>query len=358
MSNYLTWLADDLRAVGIKVVEMPGYRTRGHGDFSTTQISVVWHHDASPVGDSPYSAQAQVNRWDGGDGVSGNCEVDRYGTWFLIGAGVAWHAGNVLPGMPGNYQSYGVETDHTTGEDWPEAQLRSMRLGTRVILRRTGGRLHFHKSICSPVGRQPDPDGLDLNNERVNVDNGRNITIIDAPGLPDLGTVGAGIKATQERLLALGYSLPSGADGVYGMETLAAIKALQKAAGIAVDGIIGPDTQFALDKGVRASGAAPAPAPAPAPASTLLDIDGALGPNTIKRWQQVMGTPVDGVISSPSELVRAVQRRIGSDADGYMGPNTIRRLQMYLGTAVDGVISTPRSSMVVALQYRLNAGSF
>lgn len=96
-----------------------------------------------------------------------------------------------------------------------------------------------------------------------------------------------------------------------------------------------------------------------------LAVDGQLGPKTIKRWQQVMGTEVDGVISTPdSQLIRAVQRRLKGTVnsnlqiDGDMGYKTIAALQKYLGSPVDGHISTPRSQVVVALQRRLNEGRF
>jgi hypothetical protein len=100
--------------------------------------------------------------------------------------------------------------------------------------------------------------------------------------------------------------------------------------------------------------------PTPKPTTSLV-VDGNLGPATIKRWQKVMGTPVDGVISRPSELIRAVQRRLNPSArlvvDGKFGPATIRALQRHLGTEPDGVISHP-SEAVRALQRRLNLGRF
>lgn len=117
---------------------------------------------------------------------------------------------------------------------------------------------------------------------------------------------------------------------------------------------------------------APKPQPAPKPSSGLV-VDGKLGPATIKRWQKVMGTEADGVISRPSELVRAVQRHlnakgarlvvdgkgIGSNNGGDYGPTaTVKALQRYLGTTADGVLSHPTSEAVKALQRRLNSGRF
>lgn len=126
--------------------------------------------------------------------------------------------------------------------------------------------------------------------------------------------------------------------------------------------------------GVGSAGTS-APAPAPKPKPSGLDVDGKLGPATIRRWQQVMGTTVDGEISYPySLLVEKVQRHlvkhghklavdgrgIRSNNGGDYGPtNTLRALQRYLGTSpVDGVLSHPRSNAVKALQRRLNEGKF
>ena len=56
-----------------------------------------------------------------------------------------------------------------------------------------------------------------------------------------------------------------------------------------------------------------------------------------------------GKLSGGSDLIKAMQRWAGVTADGYLGPQTIRALQKKLGTPVDGVISYP-SAMVKALQ--------
>lgn len=100
-------------------------------------------------------------------------------------------------------------------------------------------------------------------------------------------------------------------------------------------------------------------------APDLLGVDGILGPHTIKRWQQIMGTTVDGVISEhDSELMRAVQRKLKGtvdhrlEVDGELGPKTIAALQRYLKSPVDGVISKPKSLVIKALQRRLNQGKF
>jgi Putative peptidoglycan-binding domain-containing protein len=113
------------------------------------------------------------------------------------------------------------------------------------------------------------------------------------------------------------------------------------------------------------------PADQSPPVSTHLTVDGELGPKTIKQWQKVMGTKVDGVITPRnSDLVRAVQRRLKAtvnsrltvDGDGiYQNGrfyNTVAALQTYLGSPTDGRLSVPKSEAVKALQRRLNENRF
>jgi peptidoglycan hydrolase-like protein with peptidoglycan-binding domain len=64
------------------------------------------------------------------------------------------------------------------------------------------------------------------------------------------GSSGERVVALQERLVELGYFLPE-VDGSFGPATQQAVWALQKAAGLSRDGVIGPKTQAALDAGKR-----------------------------------------------------------------------------------------------------------
>ena len=111
------------------------------------------------------------------------------------------------------------------------------------------------------------------------------------------------------------------------------------------------------------------PAP-PKPAPAKLALNGRLDRATITRWQQVMKTPVDGKISDPSDLVKAVQRRLNNrgarlvvDGKGIAQDGrayaTVKALQKHLGVNQTGRLSAGTSSpTVVALQKRLNAGTF
>ena len=94
----------------------------------------------------------------------------------------------------------------------------------------------------------------------------------------------------------------------------------------------------------------------PAPARYQISVDGHIGPDAVKHWQKVMGVGQDGVISGQSlynkrrhvrinairygwggsNLVRAIQRKVGANQDGHLGPDTIRKWQRYIGVSQDG----------------------
>lgn len=75
------------------------------------------------------------------------------------------------------------------------------------------------------------------------------VTVEKEPGRPTLrrGNKGEAVKELQTLLSGLGYNLgPCGVDGDFGRATEAAVKAMQKDAGIKVDGIVGPQSWAAL----------------------------------------------------------------------------------------------------------------
>lgn len=171
MSLALVGLADALRAAGVPVAEYPGWAQRGQTDGSFYPRAVMWHHDASALGDSPGVPAYMANL----DNTGAQCWVDRYGVWHLVAAGRMWHAGTgggwgVIPPNDGNTYSVGIETDHTTGEDWPSVQVAMLRRGTAVLLAMLGAdpfdALCGHKEYRIT---NPDPDGLDMTRERVTV---------------------------------------------------------------------------------------------------------------------------------------------------------------------------------------------
>ncbi|MGV9763692.1 L,D-transpeptidase family protein [Micromonospora tulbaghiae] len=72
----------------------------------------------------------------------------------------------------------------------------------------------------------------------------------DAPDAVRRGDTGDTVRALQERLDRLGYWVGE-SDGTFGLLTEQAVYALQKAAGLRPDGIVGAKTRAALDDGRR-----------------------------------------------------------------------------------------------------------
>lgn len=185
------------------------------------------------------------------------------------------------------------------------------------------------------------------------------------------------VKDWQDFLVSQGYSVgDAGVDGYFGKDTEEPTEAFQEKHGLVPDGLAGDKTiakaeELGLEWTRKPKGK-------PAPKVDQIDVDGKWGSDTTTRLQEELGTPVDGEVSfqpkayekqnpgllsgwewtnSPrsSNVIEALQQRLGVTPDGRIGPNTIRALQRKLGTPVDGRVSNP-SVMVRQLQRNLNAG--
>lgn len=140
-------------------------------------------------------------------------------------------------------------------------------------------------------------------------------------------------------------------------------------------------TTINLTNGSRSGGSSATVAPSTSSSSGKLSVDGWWGVATTRALQKALGTTIDGIVSGQdaddmasvnrgglesgswktgkggSQMIKALQRKIGVSVDGYFGKNTCKALQRYLGTTQDGIVSSP-SDMVKALQRKLNAGNF
>ena len=119
------------------------------------------------------------------------------------------------------------------------------------------------------------------------------------------------------------------------------------------------------------------PAKTEKPKKHVIDVDGKWGTDTTKKAQEVFKTTVDGIVTDQykcykaqnpgliafewlnnpsnygSELIRAIQKKVGANVDGHIGPETIKKMQKWLGTVQDGYVSNP-SDVVRAFQKWLN----
>jgi hypothetical protein len=144
-----------------------GFNGQGYRDFKF----ILWHHDASPQGDSPGALEWMKYMEIAPAGTGGNDPGKRGNTW-----------GVPVDGM--NAVALGIETDHTYGERWTgakkQAQLNSLRRGTAAIMLAydlnpkpglmrhldwTNGLIDGNGKFVT-YGRKNDVDGLDLADER------------------------------------------------------------------------------------------------------------------------------------------------------------------------------------------------
>ncbi|GAB2648284.1 peptidoglycan recognition protein family protein [Nocardia goodfellowii] len=182
------WLADVLRAEGLRVLEHEGWRDRGHGDFADIR-GVLCHHTAGG-GENDWRI-VQYGRPDL-EGPLAQLVLERDGTYRVIAAGVCWHAGRgSWPGWPtdnANYHVIGIEAvSRGDGTDWTAAQLDAYKRGCAAILRHLGrdaGDCVAHREYSSEG--KVDPTGIDMAAFRFDVQ-----ALIDATPIPGGKTMAA-----------------------------------------------------------------------------------------------------------------------------------------------------------------------
>jgi hypothetical protein len=175
--QWATWLADVLRAAGCPVIEEPGWKTRGRPGGTFQPRGVMLHHDASPPGETSGGAGVIINGRPDVPGPLAQLWLDYDGRWHVCAAGRANHAGSGawhdIPNDDANSYILGIETDHTTNEQWTDAQFDSgtrglVALADHLGIRDSAGELKdwmlAHKEWAP--GRKVDPDPLDMDDLR------------------------------------------------------------------------------------------------------------------------------------------------------------------------------------------------
>jgi hypothetical protein len=125
------FLADLLRAFGLNVIEWPGWKERGHGDFDKIQGLVV--HHTGTVKDIPgYIANHPQL------GLCSQIHLNRNGDVVLVGVGIAYHAGlgdkDGWPRNAANMVSIGIEAASDGLAPWPQEQLYAYHVCCAAIL--------------------------------------------------------------------------------------------------------------------------------------------------------------------------------------------------------------------------------
>lgn len=165
------WLADVLRAEGIKVVEYPGWKDRGHGDMGTIWGVVAHHTGNNPPGNNPGYIANHPSL-----GLCSQIHLSRDGVATVVGVGVAWHAGSgSYPGLPtngANERTIGIEAENNGTEGWSPAQYDAYVRCCAAILRKIGQPASHaigHKEWAGAAQGKWDPGGMDMNKFRADI---------------------------------------------------------------------------------------------------------------------------------------------------------------------------------------------
>jgi len=177
----LTDLDRTLRDAGLSVVTLPGWKTRGHGQMDVVR-TITCHHTANGGAKGPApSLHTVTNGRADLAGPLAQLFLGRDGIWFVVAAGLSYHAGVSLERRFENAHAIGIEAEAVgvpgTAGDWPEEQMESYAFGVAALMRRYGlriGDVKGHKETATehpgrgPLGRKSDPSfDMDVFRSRV-----------------------------------------------------------------------------------------------------------------------------------------------------------------------------------------------
>lgn len=257
-----TWLADVLRDAGLKVVEVPGWETRGRpGPFGPVQGVILHHTGSNPKGGNTAALSTVLHgRPDDKPPLHGPLShllLARDGTFHVVAAGRTNHAGRgYWQGVTdGNAHFIGIEAENNgAGEPWPEVQMHAYAVGVAAILEHVKAddvMAAGHKEFALPKGRKIDPT-FDVRAFREAVAQAmggvRPAAVAQAATNPlhamlQKGDHGDSVEELQK---LLGFTGDDDVDGNFGPQTDKAVRALQQRKGLKVDGKVGPATWGAL----------------------------------------------------------------------------------------------------------------
>lgn len=264
MAFALTWMPAVLEAAGLKVAEVEGWAHSGRAEMGTVQ-GVMVHHTVGPkLGNMP-SLKTLINGRSDLPGPLCNLGLGRDGTWYVVAAGRANHAGvgSWKRVRTGNSSFIGIECENTGRADdlpWPAVQMDALRRGCAELLRHSARDVSWcigHKEFALPAGRKPDPlfDMVSFRREVSDILAGiaplpqlipAVETVSPADGVPPRPTVRRGSAGPSVERLQRALGLLA-ADGIFGPFTEAAVRQWQRSKGLVPDGIVGPKSWTMLD---------------------------------------------------------------------------------------------------------------
>lgn len=164
MTFSLIWLPKVLHDYGLKVEAVTGWQTRGHGEMGKVK-GVLCHHTAGSLkGNAPSLNIVTKGRPDL-PGPLSQLLLGRDGTYYVVAAGLSYHAGRgSYKGIKsGNSNFVGIEAENTglaNDNPWPEVQMAAYAKGVAAILQHIGADQSMcigHLEYALPTGRKSDP---------------------------------------------------------------------------------------------------------------------------------------------------------------------------------------------------------
>jgi peptidoglycan hydrolase-like protein with peptidoglycan-binding domain len=266
MAFSLTWLPDVLKDAGLKVSLVPGWETRGLGDVGNI-VGVICHHTGvrnpgrlnMPTLNSLKNGRKAEPGLAALPGPLAQLGLGRDGTYFVIAAGRAAHAGSGnFKGARGNRRFIGIEAENggTANDPWPDIQLEAYQRGVAAILKHLEKDASFccgHKEYAP--GRKDDPS-LNMTDFRAAVEGFISGATPARPPIPAVETQPAAgttprptLRRPMKHELVKQVQSKVGVtvDGAFGPNTEAAVRAFQRGHGLVPDGIVGPKTWRIFD---------------------------------------------------------------------------------------------------------------
>ena len=250
----LSWLAEVLEGAGLKVAEQSGWRTRGRADMPNPR-GVMCHHTAGPAQGNMPSLGIITNGRDDLPGPLSQLGLGRDGTYYIVAAGRANHAGggNWQGITTGNSSFIGIEAENTgrNNDPWPAVQLDAYARGAAAILKHIGADANMccgHKEYALPIGRKPDPT-FEMPQFRATVAAimaGTAPAVMITPAADGAGRPTLRRGARGELVERIQRAVGVAVDGIFGGGTEAAVREFQRRHELVPDGIVGPRTWAAF----------------------------------------------------------------------------------------------------------------
>lgn len=132
------WVPDVLRAAGLDVHEVPGWKTRGADSFGPVRGITIHHTGGSKTSSDTGEINVLINGRVDLSGPIAPLYLSRTGDWSVVASG---HCNHNKVGWAGPNKGYGndnllgIEAQHAAGEPWTSAQYESYVRGVAALVR-------------------------------------------------------------------------------------------------------------------------------------------------------------------------------------------------------------------------------